>query len=381
MGKTALITGITGQDGAYLAARLLGQGYEVHGMWRRTSADNTRRLQAVAGPGFGRIVLHHGDLGDSGSVTRILAVSRADEIYNLGAMSHVKTSFDSPEHTADIDGIGTLRLLESIRSLGMEKRVRFYQASTSELFGNACGRLQSEKTPFSPRSPYGAAKLYAYWITVNYREAYGIFACNGILFNHESPIRGEDFVTRKITKGVASICAGALGRIELGYLDSARDWGHARDFVEAMHLMLQSPFPGDFVIATGRMAKVRDFARMAFGHVGVGVGFIGTGVAERGVVTSLDLERFVHATGVDPPPGLCSGAAVIGVDPSHFRPTEVADMQGDPALAFEKLGWRARTTLEELVAEMVESDLRDAGLGFAGRGHAGRVNGSGKGTT
>lgn len=367
MVKTALITGITGQDGAYLAAHLLDLGYEVHGIWRRTSADNTRRLRSITGTGFARIVLHHGDLCDAGSITRTLAATRPDEIYNLGAMSHVKASFDFPEQTAEVDAVGVLRILEGVRSLGMEKKVRFYQASTSELFGPAGGAAQSEETPFRPRSPYGAAKLYAYWITSNYREAYGMFACNGILFNHESPIRGEDFVTRKITRGVAAICSGTASRIDLGNLDAGRDWGHARDFVEAMHLMLQAPEPEDFVIATGRMARVRDFAALAFSMVGVDIRFIGAGREECGVVSSVDTAFFWEKTGTEPPAGLSPGARVVGVDPAFFRPTDIADMRGDPSRACEKLGWRASTTLEEIVAEMMENDLHEAGFGRGAR--------------
>jgi len=348
--KKALITGITGQDGAYLSELLLSKGYEVHGIKRRTSLFNTARIDHLyEDPHVDnrRFFLHHGDLSDATNVIRIVQEVQPDEIYNLGAMSHVQVSFEEPEYAAEIDGIGTLRLLEAIRILGLQHKTRFYQASTSELYGLVQQVPQSERTPFYPRSPYAVAKLYAYWITVNYREAYGIFACNGILFNHESPLRGETFVTRKITRGVARIAQGLQDKLYLGNLDARRDWGHARDYVEAMWRMLQQDTPDDFVIATGQTTTVRDFVRMAFAEIGVALAFHGTGTAEVGVVASCS----------DATVPVQPGQVLVAVDTRYFRPTEVDLLIGDPSKAFEKLHWRPSCTLPELVQEMMASDL------------------------
>jgi GDPmannose 4,6-dehydratase len=342
--KVALITGITGQDGAYLTEFLLKKGYEVHGIKRRSSSFNTGRIDHLYQDPHDRdrrMILHYGDLTDATNLVRVVQEVQPDEIYNLAAQSHVAVSFETPEYTANADAIGTLRLLEAIRILGMEKKTRFYQASTSELYGKVQEIPQRETTPFYPRSPYAAAKLYAYWICVNYREAYGIYACNGILFNHESPIRGETFVTRKITRAVARIKLGLQDRLYLGNLDSKRDWGHARDYVEAQWLILQQDEPEDFVIATGKQVTVRDFVDMAFAEVGIELDWRGEGVDERGVC---------RATGRD----------LVLVDPKYFRPTEVETLLGDPSKAREKLGWVAKTPLKDLCAEMVRSDLRDA---------------------
>lgn len=348
--KKALITGITGQDGAYLAQLLLSKGYEVHGIKRRTSLINTQRIDGLYQDPHEkdlRFVLHYGDLTDSTNIIRIIQQVQPDEIYNLGAMSHVQVSFEEPEYSANVDGVGTLRILEAIRILGLEKKTKFYQASTSELYGLVQETPQRETTPFYPRSPYAVAKLYAYWITVNYREAYDLFACNGILFNHESPLRGETFVTRKITRGVAEIVLGLKNKLWLGNLDSKRDWGHAKDYVEAMWLMLQQDKPEDFVVATGTTTSVRDFVRMAFAHAGVEVGFRGEGLNEVGYVDkviSLDCS-------------LKTGDVVVEVDKRYFRPTEVDILLGDASKAKQKLGWSPKYSLQGLVQEMVEADL------------------------
>ena len=350
MGKVALISGITGQDGAYLAELLLSKGYVVHGIKRRSSLFNTDRIDHLyEDPHIDNrhFVLHYGDLSDSSNLIRIIQEVQPDEIYNLGAMSHVKVSFDAPEYTANADGIGTLRILEAIRLLGLTKKTKVYQASTSELYGLVQEVPQSERTPFYPRSPYAVAKMYAYWITVNYREAYGMFACNGILFNHESPLRGETFVTRKITRAVAQMALGLQDKLYIGNMDAKRDWGHARDYVEAMWLMLQQDTPEDFVIATGVTTTVRDFIKMAFAEIGVTIGFKGEGVEEKGYVLASSSAEY-HFT---------EGQEVINVDPRYFRPTEVELLIGDPAKAEQKLGWKATCTLENLVKEMVASDL------------------------
>jgi len=341
MEKVALITGVTGQDGAYLAEFLLGKGYRVHGIKRRTSLFNTDRIDHLyQDPHVAdrRFILHHGDLTDSSSLIRVVQEVQPDEIYNLAAQSHVKVSFEEPEYTADSDALGALRLLEAIRILGLERKTRFYQASTSELYGKVQETPQKETTPFYPRSPYAAAKLYAYWITVNYREAYGLYACNGILFNHESPIRGETFVTRKITRGLARNKLGLQERLYLGNLDARRDWGHARDYVEAQWLMLQQAEPEDFVIATGKQFSVRQFVEAAAQHLGIGIDWRGEGVEEKGY----DRE---------------SGRCVVEVDPRYFRPTEVESLLGDPSKAKAKLGWEPKTPFEEMVGEMMEEDL------------------------
>ncbi|WP_240758219.1 GDP-mannose 4,6-dehydratase [Palleronia sediminis] len=340
--KTALITGITGQDGAYLAEFLLGKGYAVHGVKRRTSLFNTARIDHLleGAPGQeDRFVLHHGDMTDSSSLTHILQTTRPDEVYNLAAQSHVAVSFEEPEYTANSDAMGALRLLEAIRFLGLDK-TRFYQASTSELYGLVQETPQRETTPFYPRSPYAVAKLYAYWITVNYREAYGIYACNGILFNHESPLRGETFVTRKITRALARIKLGTQDELKLGNLDAKRDWGHARDYVEMMWLMLQQDTPEDFVIATGQQYSVRDFVKAAAAELDIDITFEGEGLDEVG------RDR--------------DGRVIVSVDPRYFRPAEVETLLGDATKAREKLGWTPRTSFAELVAEMTRSDLAEA---------------------
>ena len=352
--KKALITGITGQDGSYLAELLLEKGYEVHGVKRRASLFNTQRIDHIyQDPHVDnrRLVLHYGDLSDASNLTRILREVRPDEVYNLGAQSHVAVSFESPEYTADVDGLGTLRLLEAIRLLGLEKTTRFYQASTSELYGLVREVPQTEATPFYPRSPYAVAKLYAYWITVNYREAYGMYACNGVLFNHESPRRGETFVTRKITRGLANIALGLEKCLFLGNLDALRDWGHAKDYVRMQWLMLQQERPEDFVIATGVQHSVRDFVRMAAAELGLGLRFEGAGADERAVVERVDGDKA---------PGLRPGDVVVAVDPRYFRPAEVETLLGDPAKAKAKLGWVPEISVREMVAEMVAADLREA---------------------
>jgi GDPmannose 4,6-dehydratase len=342
--KKALITGITGQDGAYLAELLLEKGYEVHGIKRRSSLFNTDRIDHLyqdPHEPHQRFILHHGDLTDSSSLIRIMQQVQPDEVYNLAAQSHVAVSFEEPEYTANSDALGTLRLLEAIRILGLEQKTRFYQASTSELFGKVQEIPQRETTPFYPRSPYAAAKLYAYWITVNYREAYGIYACNGILFNHESPIRGETFVTRKITRAIARIKLGLQDQLYLGNLDAQRDWGHARDYVLMQWLMLQQQEPEDFVIATGRQYSVRDFVDAAAKAVDISIRWEGEGVEEKGYDTK-------------------TGQCLVSVDPRYFRPTEVQTLLGDPSKARDKLGWEPKVSFEELVSEMVQSDIAEA---------------------
>lgn len=349
MAKVALITGVTGQDGAYLAELLLGKGYIVHGIKRRSSLFNTDRIDHIyEDPHIDNrhFILHYGDLSDGSNLIRIIQEVLPDEIYNLGAMSHVKVSFDSPEYTANTDALGTLRILEAVRILGLTNKTKIYQASTSELYGLVQEVPQSEKTPFYPRSPYAVAKMYAYWITVNYREAYGMFACNGILFNHESPLRGETFVTRKITRAVAQMALGLQDKLYVGNLDAKRDWGHARDYVEAMWLMLQQDTPEDFVIATGITTTVRDFIRMAFAEVGVEIEFKGVGIDEIGYVKECKADY--HFT---------AGQEIVVIDPRYFRPTEVELLIGDPSKAKQKLGWSAKCTLPELVKEMVHCDL------------------------
>ena len=348
--KVALITGVTGQDGAYLAELLLSKGYKVHGIKRRASLFNTDRIDHLyQDPHVDNVnfVLHYGDLTDSTNLIRIIQEIQPDEIYNLGAMSHVQVSFEMPEYAADTDGIGTLRLLEAIRLLGLTKKTRIYQASTSELYGLVQEVPQSEKTPFYPRSPYAVAKLYAYWITVNYREAYNMFACNGILFNHESPLRGETFVTRKITRAVAKIALGLQDKMYMGNLDAKRDWGHAKDYVEAMYLILQQDTPEDFVIATGVTTEVREFIRMAFAEVGIVVVFKGTGIDEKGYVVAC----------TNPDYQLEMGREVVSIDPRYFRPTEVELLIGDPTKAKTKLNWQPKYDLVALVQEMIEADL------------------------
>lgn len=348
--KKALVTGITGQDGAYLADLLLKKGYEVHGVKRRSSLFNTDRIDHLYQDPHEsnvRFKLHYGDLSDSTNLIRIVQEVQPDEIYNLGAMSHVKVSFDTPEYTANADGIGTLRLLEALRILGLEKKTKIYQASTSELYGLVQAVPQSESTPFYPRSPYAVAKLYAYWITVNYREAYGMFACNGILFNHESPLRGETFVTRKITRAVSKIALGLQEKLFLGNLDAQRDWGHAKDYVEAMWLILQQEKAEDFVIATGVTTTVREFVKMSFAEVGIELEFKGNGVEEKAYVTSCTNPEFQ----------LEKGKEVVVVDPKYFRPTEVELLIGDPTKANTKLGWKPKYDLPALVKEMMESDV------------------------
>ena len=354
--KVALITGVTGQDGSYLAEFLLEKGYEVHGIKRRSSLINTQRIDHLyLDPHVdnSKFHLHYGDLSDSTNIIRIIQEVQPDEIYNLGAMSHVKVSFDSPEYVANVDGIGTLRLLEAIRILGLEKKTKIYQASTSELYGGLSTNknekgLYDENTPFYPRSPYGAAKIYGFWITKNYRESYGMYACNGILFNHESPLRGETFVTRKITRGVAQIALGQEKKIHLGNLDAKRDWGHAKDYIEAMWLILQQDTPEDYVIATGITTTVREFIRMSFAELGIEVAFSGEGVNEKGIVVSCSNPAYQVPVGQE----------VIAIDPRYFRPTEVELLIGDPTKAKEKLGWTLKYDLAALVKDMVQADVK-----------------------
>ncbi len=349
--KTALITGITGQDGAYLADLLLEKGYFVHGVKRRTSLFNTDRIDHLYQDPHEkdiRFKLHFGDLTDSTNLIRIIQEVQPDEIYNLAAMSHVKVSFDTPEYTANADGIGTLRILEAVRILGLTQKTKIYQASTSELYGLVQEVPQKETTPFYPRSPYAVAKLYAYWITVNYREAYNMYACNGILFNHESPLRGETFVTRKVTRAVAKIALGMKEKLFMGNLDASRDWGHAKDYVEAMWRILQQPKPEDYVIATGVTTKVRDFILMAFAEVGITIAFEGEGVEEKGYVQACSHPDYQIEIGKE----------VVAVDPAYFRPTEVDLLIGDATKAQQKLGWKPAYTLEQMVAEMVEHDVK-----------------------
>ncbi|MBV2226258.1 MULTISPECIES: GDP-mannose 4,6-dehydratase [Sphingobacterium] len=357
--KVALITGITGQDGAYLAEFLLKKGYVVHGLKRRSSLFNTDRIDHLyqdphqLGRNF---VLHYGDLTDSTNLIRIIQETKPTEIYNLAAQSHVKVSFDTPEYTANADGLGTLRILEAVRLLGLTEHTRIYQASTSELYGLVQAVPQSETTPFYPRSPYAVAKLYGYWITVNYREAYNMYACNGILFNHESPVRGETFVTRKITRAAAKIALGLQDKLYLGNLSAQRDWGHAKDYVEAMWLILQQDKAEDFVIATGVTTTVREFVRMAFAELGIEVEFSGKAEAEKGVIIDRDNER-LKELGLDPEK-IKLGQTIVKVDPAYYRPTEVDLLIGDPSKANNKLGWKPKYDLEMLVNEMVLSDLK-----------------------
>lgn len=357
--KVALITGVTGQDGAYLAEFLLKKGYFVHGIKRRSSSFNTERIDHLYQDQHDsslRFKLHYGDLTDSTNLIRIIQEVQPDEIYNLAAMSHVKVSFDTPEYTANADGIGALRILEAIRILGLTQKTKFYQASTSELYGLVQEVPQSERTPFYPRSPYAAAKMYAYWITVNYREAYGMYACNGILFNHESPVRGETFVTRKITRAAARIAMGLQDKLYLGNLDAQRDWGHAKDYIEAMYLMLQQEQAEDFVVATGITTRVREFVRMSFAELGIELEFSGKAEAERGVIIDKDEAR-LKELGIDGE-HLKFGQTLVLVDPKYYRPTEVDLLIGDPTKAQTKLGWKPKYDLQSLVNEMVLSDLQ-----------------------
>ena len=354
MTKTALITGITGQDGSYLAEFLLGKGYEVHGIKRRASQFNTQRIDHIYEDPHNpspRMKLHYGDLTDSSNLTRILSEVQPDEVYNLGAQSHVAVSFEAPEYTADVDAMGTLRLLEAIRFLGLEKKTRFYQASTSELYGLVQETPQSETTPFHPRSPYAVAKMYAYWITVNYREAYGIYACNGILFNHESPRRGETFVTRKITRGLTNIAEGLEPCIYMGNIDALRDWGHAKDYVRMQWMMLQQDNPEDFVIATGVQYSVREFIQWSAAELGIKLSFKGQGVEECAVVEDV---------AGDKAPAVKPGDVVMRIDPRYFRPSEVETLLGDPTKAKQRLGWVPEITAQEMCAEMVAEDLKAA---------------------
>lgn len=356
--KTALITGITGQDGAYLAEFLLKKGYMVHGIKRRSSLFNTDRIDHLYQDPHvpnANFKLHYGDLTDSTNLIRIIQETKPDEIYNLAAMSHVHVSFETPEYTANADGIGTLRLLEAIKICGLIEKTRIYQASTSELYGLVQAVPQSETTPFYPRSPYAVAKMYAYWITVNYREAYNIFACNGILFNHESPIRGETFVTRKITRAASKIALGLQDKMFLGNLNSQRDWGHAKDYIEAMYLILQQPVAEDYVIATGVTTQIREFARMSFAYLGIELGFVGEGSNEKGIISSIDKARAeelkLNLKALE------TGKEVISVDPKYFRPTEVDLLIGDATKSREKLGWKPKYALKDLVEDMMHSDL------------------------
>ena len=354
MTKRALITGITGQDGSYLAELLIEKGYEVHGIKRRSSSLNTQRIDHIYQDPHAenaRMFLHYGDLGDTSSVMRIMEAVRPDEVYNLGAQSHVAVSFETPEYTANVDALGTLRILEAIRFLKLEGKTKFYQASTSELYGKVQEIPQRETTPFYPRSPYAVAKMYAYWIAVNYREAYGIYACNGILFNHESPRRGETFVTRKITRGIANIAQGLEDCLYMGNMDALRDWGHAKDYVRMQWMMLQQDQPEDFVIATGVQYSVRQFIEWSASQVGITLRFEGEGEAEVGIVASVE---------GDDAPGVTPGQVIVRVDPRYFRPTEVETLLGDPTKAREKLGWTPQITTQEMCREMVSEDLKAA---------------------
>jgi len=356
--KVALITGVTGQDGSYLAEFLLEKGYVVHGIKRRSSLFNTQRVDHIYQDPHDpdvRFAMHHGDLSDTSNLVRIIQETQPDEIYNLGAQSHVAVSFETPEYTADVDGIGTLRLLEAIRFLGLEKKTRFYQASTSELYGLVQEVPQRESTPFYPRSPYAAAKLYAYWITVNYREAYGLYACNGILFNHESPRRGETFVTRKITRGLAEIAQGLSDCLYLGNLDALRDWGHAKDYVRMQWLMLQQDQPEDFVIATGTQNSVREFVNQSAKRLGVTLEWSGEGVDETATIDKIESNRADRDC-----PGLKPGQVIVRVDPRYFRPAEVETLLGDASKAREKLGWEPEISFHEMVDEMMAADLLEA---------------------
>jgi GDPmannose 4,6-dehydratase len=355
--KVALITGVTGQDGSYLAELLLAKGYEVHGLKRRASSFNTERIDHIyQDPHTAQrnFILHYGDLSDSSNITRIIQQVQPDEIYNLGAQSHVAVSFESPEYTADVDGLGTLRILEAVRLLGLEKKTRIYQASTSELYGLVQETPQTEQTPFYPRSPYGVAKLYAFWIIVNYREAYGMYACNGILFNHESPRRGETFVSRKITRGLSNISQGLDKCLYMGNLNAHRDWGHARDYVEMQWLMLQQEEAHDFVIATGQQISVRDFIHRAAGKIGITLEFNGQGLEETGTVIAIDPHQ------ADPDIAIAVGDVMVAVDAKYYRPAEVETLLGDPTLAKERLGWQPTTTLDAMIGEMMDADLTAA---------------------
>ena len=369
--KVALITGVTGQDGAYLSEFLLKKGYQVHGMKRRSSLFNTDRIDHLyQDPHVDNrnFFLHYGDMTDSTNITRLIKEIQPDEIYNLAAMSHVAVSFETPEYTGNADGLGTLRILDAVRLLGLEKKTRIYQASTSELYGKVQEVPQSETTPFYPRSPYAVAKMYAYWITVNYREAYGMYACNGILFNHESPLRGETFVTRKITRATSRIALGLQDKFYLGNLDAKRDWGHAKDYVRMMWMILQAEQPEDWVIATGVTTTVRDFVRMAFLEVGIELEFKGEGVDEKGFIKSIDQEKYNNiilsgVEGVNQKPKTNNqqpiiGKEVLSVDPKYFRPTEVDLLIGDPTKAQQKLGWKCQYNLQDLVKDMMKSDLK-----------------------
>ncbi len=352
--KVALITGVTGQDGSYLAEFLLKKGYEVHGIKRRASSLNTQRVDHIYQDPHvehKNFVLHYGDLSDSSNLTRIIQEVQPDEVYNLGAQSHVAVSFESPEYTADVDALGTLRLLEAIRLLGMEKKVKFYQASTSELFGEVQEIPQKETTPFYPRSPYAVAKMYAYWIVVNYRESYGMYACNGILFNHESPRRGETFVTRKITRGLANIAQGLEACLYMGNMDALRDWGHAKDYVRMQWMMLQQDDPEDFVIATGVQYSVRQFIEWSAAELGIGIRFEGKGLEEKGIVVSIEGNKA---------PALSVGDVIVQIDSRYFRPAEVETLLGDPSKAKDKLGWTPEITVQEMCEEMVAEDLKVA---------------------
>ncbi len=360
--KKALITGITGQDGAYLAQFLLEKGYEVHGLKRRASSFNTSRIDNIYQSPHAkdrRFILHYGDMTDSGGLIRIMQEIQPDEVYNLAAQSHVKVSFDSPEYTANVDALGALRMLEAIRILGLEQKSRFYQASTSELFGMVQEVPQKETTPFYPRSPYACAKLYAYWITVNYREAYDIYACNGILFNHESPLRGETFVTRKITRALCRLILGLGETLHLGNMSALRDWGHAKDYVEMQWLMLQQERAEDFVIATGRQISVRKFVELAAAELGITLSWQGEGLQEKGIIEHIDPSKIAKLSpkSYTLSPQLKVGDIIVAVDPRYFRPTEVETLLGDPRNAKEKLGWEPRITLEEMVSEMVVHDF------------------------
>lgn len=376
--KKALITGITGQDGAYLAELLLNKGYEVWGMKRRSSIFNTARIDGLFAKDRqeedARFHYFYGDLTDSSNIIRYIQEIQPDEIYNLAAMSHVKVSFDMPEYTGNADGLGTLRILDAVKMLGLKDKTRIYQASTSELYGLVQEVPQSERTPFYPRSPYAVAKLYAYWMTVNYREAYGMHASNGILFNHESPLRGETFVTRKITRAVANISLGLQKVLSLGNLDAQRDWGHAKDYVEAMYLVLQQDAPDDYVIATGKTTRVRDFVLDAFLEVGIQLEFSGMGVEEKGAVAAIDHSKFLNITGKESPVSI--GDILVVVDPYYFRPTEVELLIGDATKARTVLNWEPKYTLSEMIAEMVQADvlhvrkelvLKDVGFDVIGK--------------
>ncbi|MFR9165290.1 MAG: GDP-mannose 4,6-dehydratase [Dysgonomonas sp.] len=362
MGKVALITGITGQDGAYLAEYLIKKGYTVHGIKRRSSLFNTDRIDHLYQDPHEenrKLILHYGDMTDSLNLTRIIGDTKPDEIYNLAAMSHVKVSFDTPEYTANADGIGTLRILEAVRLLGLTKKTRIYQASTSELYGMVQEIPQKETTPFYPRSPYAVAKLYAYWITVNYREAYGMHASNGILFNHESPLRGETFVTRKITRAAAKIALGLQDKVYMGNLSSKRDWGHAKDYVKAMYLILQQDNPDDYVISTGITTTIRDFIKMSFAEMGISIEFKGENVSEEGLISSVDSELFTKTVGGEYLDAIKKrvGEVVVGVDPAYFRPTEVDILIGDNSKARERLGWSPTYSLQDLCHDMMIHDI------------------------